>query len=93
MLYGADYLKAVPFLGLFAIFLSLYSLVNIFVSYYISINESGLALLTLPAAVLQVFLIIFFHQDISQIAGVSIAVLGLLVLFFIWYHFFYEKEN
>lgn len=93
MLYGADYLKAVPFLGLFAIFLSLYSLVNIFVSYYISINKSGLALLTLPAAVLQVFLIIFFHQDISQIAGVSIAVLGLLVLFFIWYHFFYEKEN
>lgn len=93
MLYGRDYLKAAPSLGLFAAFLSLYSIVNLFVNYYICINKYILTLLTFPAAILQIILIIFFHQNINQIVWVSIIVLSLLTAILMLYYLRYGKEK
>ena len=93
MLYGTDYLKAASSLGLFAVFLSFFSIVSLFVNYYISINKYKLILLTFPAAILQVVFIIIFHQNINQLVWVSVVVLGLLALLLMLYYLRYEKEN
>lgn len=92
MLYGESYLIASSSLGLFGIFLSFYSIINLFVSYYISTNEFKIISLTLPAAVLQILLISVFHQDINQLILVSIALMSLLAVILMVYYL-YEKNG
>jgi len=92
MLYGTDYLKAASSLGLFAVFLSLYSLSSIFVNYYLSIKKIIAAGFPLLAAILQIILIFLFHQNIGQIVYVSIMVIGLLLALLMLYYWKNERK-
>jgi len=92
MLYGTDYLKAASSLGLFAVFLSLYSLSSIFVNYYLSIKKIIAAVFPLLAAILQIILIFLFHQNIVQIVYVSIMVIGLLLALLMLYYWKNERK-
>lgn len=92
MLYGESYLKAAPSLGFFAIFLSFYSIVNLFINYYISVNKFRIIILTLPAALFQILLISVFHQNINQLIYVSIGLMSLLAVILMVYYW-YEKSG
>ncbi|MFH1601760.1 MAG: oligosaccharide flippase family protein [Candidatus Shapirobacteria bacterium] len=89
-LYGADYLVAAPYLVYFSIFLSFYALVNVLVNYYLSIKKVKIVFFPVLAALIQILLILVFHQDILQIVLASIVVLGLLLIVLLGYHF---REN
>ena len=87
ILYGVDYLAAAPYLVYFSIFLSLYALVNVLVNYYLSIKKVKIVFFPVLAALIQILLILVFHQDIFQIVLVSIIVLGLLLIALLGYYF------
>jgi O-antigen/teichoic acid export membrane protein len=80
MLYGSQYLPAAPYLFLFAIFLSFYSLAFLLVNFHLSVKKIKVVLLPLAAAVSQIILIFFFHQSLLQVITVSMVLLGLLFL-------------
>lgn len=87
LLYGRQYLAAAGNLGVFAIFISLYSLCAIFLNYFLSIARIAVIQLGVVAALGQIFLIVFFHQNIGQILSVNILVsfllfLGLLICYY-----------
>jgi len=86
LLFGKDYLPAAPYLGLFGIYLSLYCLSFLLVSFYLSINKSRAVLLPVAAALLQIVLIAFFHQNLSQVINISIAVTALLLISLLFYN-------
>jgi len=86
-LYGREYLSASPHLKFFAVFLSLYSLSFLLVNFYLSIREVRVVVLPVIAAILQIVLIILFHQNLAQVVWISIITLGLLLLSLLLYSF------
>lgn len=79
LLYGSVYLTAAPLLGIFAVFIALYSECNLLVNFFLSIRKTRLVVLPALAALLQFFLIRFFHQSLAQVIWVSIGVCALLL--------------
>lgn len=84
---GRDYLILSRYLGYFGIFLTLFSIVNVVVSLFLSLNEKRVLFFVVPAAFLQIILIYSFHKDFYQIIYASIFVcLGLIISLLAYYY-------
>lgn len=75
-----DYLSIAPYLALFGIFITLFSLVNVFANFFFSIRKTSVSFLVLIFAVLQIVLIHLFHTNFLQIIAISITSLSLLLI-------------
>ena len=94
LLFGASYSGASPYLGLFACFISLYSLGNVFVLTCLAVNKLSIWIITLVAAVAQTILISLFHRTIIDIITVNIAVTALFVFSaYVYYTYGKVKTN
>lgn len=93
ILYGSQYLSASPYLFLFAIFLSLYSLSSLLVNFYLSVKKVKVVVLPVIAAAAQVILIFLFHQSLFQVAWVSIVILSLLLISLLVYCFYSDVKT
>lgn len=80
ILYGSQFLPAAPYLGLFAIFLSLYSLSFLLVNFFLSIGRVKMVILPVVIGIFQVILISLFHQNLGQVIFISVLLLSLLFL-------------
>ena len=87
LFYGFQFLSASRYLGLFGVFLSLYSLAYSLGNFMLS-QEKTKVVVVFPvlAVLLQVTLIYFFHQGILQILKASIFACGLLFLSLLVYY-------
>lgn len=83
---GGEYLSVAPYLGLFGVFLTIYSVNNVFVSFFLSIKKTRVFLIALLFAVLQIILMWFYHSDFSQIIYVSIFSSLLLMISLVMYY-------
>lgn len=79
---GGEYLNLLPYVGLFGIFFTLFSVLNIFLNFFLSIRKTYVAYFTVAAAALQIILINFFHSDIFQVIYSSLFSTGLLLIVF-----------
>jgi len=87
LFYGSQFLAASRYLGLFGIFLSLYSLAYFLGNFMLSQGKTKvIVVFPVLAVLLQVTLIYFFHQGILQILKTSIIACGLLFFFFLGYY-------
>jgi len=93
ILYGSQYLPAVPFLGIFAVFLSLYSLSFLFVNFFLSIGRVKTVILPVVAGIFQIIFICFFHQNLRQIIFISVALAALLLVSLLLYCLQTIKKN
>ncbi len=85
LFFGGQYLAAAGYLGRFALFLSLYSLCNLFASFYLSIQATRIAFLPLLAGLLQTGLIWFYHDSFLEVLNVTTgATLALLICFVVY---------
>jgi len=78
-LFGKEYLSTAASLGLFSVFISLYSLCSLLLNFYLSISRTKPIFLSLFFAVFQIALINIYHQTIRQIVFANIASLSLLL--------------
>jgi O-antigen/teichoic acid export membrane protein len=83
---GRDYLQIAKFAGLFGINLTIFSLINICVSFFLSLNKTKIALLVVAAALIQIFLIYIFHSNFYQVITVSISVSLVLLIVLMSYY-------
>lgn len=72
LLFGEKYLLMASHLGPFAIFLSLFSLCSLFLNFYLSTSQTKVVFLPAMAALSQIVLINFFHQNIGKIISMNI---------------------
>ncbi len=79
LLFGQSYLGAADKLGIFALFIGLYSLISLLVNFFLSVFQPRILPLLGIASVAQVVLIFFYHAGIRQILEVNILIASLLL--------------
>lgn len=84
---GRDYISIAKYLGLFGIFLTVFSLVNVCVNFFLSVNKTNIASLVAGASILQIVLIFFFHNNFHQIIIISLLVCSGLLIILLTYFF------
>lgn len=93
---GRDYLFIAPYLGFFGIYLTIFSMLNICVSFFLSINRTRIVFPVTFAAIVQIILIYIFHSNFYEVIGVSVlsssALLIVLVLYYLKLFVFPHKS-
>lgn len=92
ILFGNKFLEASSYLVWFGIFMTFYTLANLFVSFYLSIENTKIVILPLFFALVQIVGILVFHETILSVIHVSTLASALLFLSLIIY-FWYEKRK
>jgi O-antigen/teichoic acid export membrane protein len=76
--YGSSFAPVTPFLGTFALGLSLLALSNLLVTYFLSVNNSRFMVPLIAACVLETVLISAFHADPGQVARMLVLTVAAL---------------
>lgn len=79
-LYGSQYLEASNLLVWFGIFITLFSLSSLFTNYYLSLGKSNVVIFPFIAAILQIIMIWFWHQNLFIVILISILITALLFI-------------
>ncbi len=77
---GREYLYVAKYLGVFGLYLTVFSMVNVCVNFFLSLNKTKIAFFVIPAAILQIILIYFYHSNFYQVIGVSLFVSSVLLV-------------
>lgn len=89
---GRGYMAIAPYAGLFAFYLMVFSLLNLVVVFFLSLNKIKITPLVVLGALIQIILISNFHSDFYQIIGISILIsFVLFVLLMIYYLKLYSR--
>lgn len=93
ILFGKDYLDSAGYLPMFAIFISAYSLCAVFLNFYLSISKTKPVFVALGVSLLQILLIIIFHNGIGNIINVNVFIVSLLLLLLLLIYFLNGKKK
>lgn len=91
LMFGSQYLSASPLVPWMGIFISIYSLAFLVANFFLSVDKTRIIALPFFAGLLQIALIVFFHQSLFQVIIISLLVSGLLLtalVLFYWYNDF-----
>ncbi len=80
MLFGSSYLSMAPLLWKYALATGLFAISNIFAYYYLSLDRYIPVVLSGLFGVLQMGLIIFFHESLSEVVTMQIVAMVLLLI-------------
>lgn len=93
VIFGKEYLAAIPLIGLFGLAMYFFSLTNILLMYQLSIHRLAFVKTLIMATVLEVVLIILFHQTLTQVI-LSLLLVSLFLFFVnIYYVFTVSKKK
>lgn len=91
LLYGSLYLEGSNLLVWFGVFMSLFTLSMLFITFNLSIGRTRVVLLPAAAALLQTLLIWLYHSSLQLVIFISITITALLLLSLIIYSIFERK--
>lgn len=86
LLFGPQYFAIAGLMGLFGIFISLYTVCALFANFYLSIHKTSSSYIVAFAAILQIILILIFHDTIEQTIWVSIFSCVVLLISLLLYY-------
>lgn len=92
LLFGKEYLEIVPLLGWMGVFIALYSLGYLLTNFFLSIEKTKTVIFPLIASLMQIILVILFHQSLFQVVKISIIISGLLLLSLMLYYFYGQTK-
>ncbi len=75
---GRGFLQMSQYVGLYGVYIALFSIINIFVTYSLSMHYAPALYLAGVAAVAQIVGIVIFHSSLGEVINVSVGVLLLL---------------
>lgn len=86
MLFGKSYIAMAPLLWQYALATSMFAISNIFAYYYLSIDKYIPVIISGVFGVLQMMLVVYFHDSLAQVVHMQIVamvlLLGIQMLFF-----------
>lgn len=88
---GREYLSVGKYLGLFGIFLTTYSLLNVLVNFFLSIKNTRIFMVVGLGALLQIILISINHKSFNAIIDSSIFSSSLILIFLLLYYIYKYK--
>ena len=93
ILFGTQYLEIAPLLWKYAIATSIFALSNIFAYYYLSLDKYVPVIFSGLFGMLQVVLIVFFHENLAQVVYVQIIAMILLLFVQLGFFFYEDKKS
>lgn len=90
-LFGNKYLEAAPLLVWFGIFLSLFTMSSLLVTFHLSLGRANVVLFPTVAALAQISAIWFYHVNLFSVIMISILITALLLSALLIYSI-YEKR-
>jgi O-antigen/teichoic acid export membrane protein len=91
LLFGKSYLAMAPLLWKYALATGLFAISNIFAYYYLSLDRYVPVILSGIFGMLQMGLVIFFHESLEQVVHMQVIAMILLLIFQITYFVFDSK--
>lgn len=79
MLFGSSYVAGAPLLGIFGIFLVLYSIGNMFTVTFLATGKTKVWIIPVACAILQIVGISLFHQNLFTVIYINIGTSTLLI--------------
>ncbi len=93
ILYGSAYQSIAPLLGVFAVVMLLYSLINLWINYFLSIGDTLFLLPLGVAMVTEIITLVLRHQSFNQvISGLMLSMIVGFVLLTCYYLFLKRKQ-
>lgn len=80
------YLSASNLLGLFSLFITMYSLASLFLYYFLSINKTNVYIPVVFLAIAQAVLIVFYHDSLFEVVIISLVISVVLILTLLFYY-------
>lgn len=77
---GRNYLTVAPYLWLYGMFVTVFSVANLFASLFLSLNKTKIVYPVIAASVLQIVLINIFHRSFYDVIVYSLISVSLLLL-------------
>jgi len=93
LLFGTSFDAAASYLGIFAVFITIYSIVNIIVLACLAIEKMHVHFFTCVAAMLQILLIAFYHESLLNIIYINIGVASALLVSVGWYYWYGKNKH
>jgi len=90
---GKDFLEASPYLMAFGLVMFFYSLINILINYYLSINQTAVSYLPFVFSIVLLVLIMFFHGSLREIIYIRIIHMALLLVAIPIFNMLYKKNE
>lgn len=78
-----------PLLGLFALFMLLYSMCFLLNNYFFSIGKTKIGILSIFFVIMEVVFITLFHSSLFQVVAVLVSVTVMLLLFYLLFLLYY----
>lgn len=92
LLFGNEYLVIAPLLWKYALATGIFAISNIFAYYYLSLDKYVPVVFSGLFGMLQIVLIVFFHESLAQVVHVQILAMVFLLIVQLGY-FFYKDSN
>ncbi|EKD96226.1 MAG: polysaccharide biosynthesis protein [uncultured bacterium] len=92
MLFGSVYLEGAPYLIWFAVFIAIYTLAQLFISFFLSINKTNITYFSLVAVIIQFVGINIFHSSVLEVIKISTLASSFLLIVMVIY-FLNEKAH
>ncbi|MBU0570258.1 oligosaccharide flippase family protein [Patescibacteria group bacterium] len=94
ILFGSEFLDASNYLIWFGIFIAVYTVANLIVSFYLSIGKTKVAFIPITFALFQIIGIYFFHDSILSVIKIStLSAVLLLTSLLIYFRHDQQKKN
>jgi len=93
VLFGKEYMQIAPLLGWYALATSCFAIANLFAYYFISLTIFVPVILTAICGLLQIALIIFFHDSLFEVVLMQIIAMVLLLLLQLGYYKIFHKTS
>lgn len=93
LLYGAAYLESANLLIWFGIFITLFTLSSLIISFHLSVGRTTVVFLPALASIAQILAIWFYHGDLFTVIIISISITALLLSLLLIYSFRNWNEN
>lgn len=84
---GGEYVKIYPLLGIFGLFATVFSVLNVCVNFFLSLKKTSIFMVLGLGLIAQVVFIFLFHKTFFQVIGVSLIVSSLLLVTLLVYYF------
>jgi len=92
LLYRKDFVEAAPLLFWVGLFVAIYTIATMLISFYFSIGRTRVVVIAIYSAAAHIIGIILFHNTLLEVLKVSIAASSLLLLSLLVY-FLYDQKH
>lgn len=95
ILFGETYSAAVPLLRYFAVFMGLYSVLNLVSSFFLAVKKFLIAPVLAAGALIQAGAVWFWHESLIQVISISTLVVGVLTVcsFALYFYPWHERQG